>query len=83
MGAVAQSPSVLAPKTGEPVGILQIDTPITLNVVIGQGVGTPQLRAGPGHEPGTPLPGALGNSVIYGHDAARWRTLRHAPEYYD
>ena len=58
--------SQLAPRPGDPDGILQVETPFTLNVTITQGDGPGELRDGPGHRPGTPLPGALGNSVIYG-----------------
>lgn len=60
--------SQLAPRPGNPDGIIQVTTPFTLNVAITEGDGPDQLRAGPGHRPGTPLPGALGNSVIYGRD---------------
>jgi N-acyl homoserine lactone hydrolase len=28
------------------------------------------------------LAAALGATLVYGHDAAQWRTLRHAPEWY-
>jgi sortase A len=58
--------SQLAPRPGNPDGVLQVETPFTLNVAITQGDGPADLRSGPGHRPGTPLPGALGNSVIYG-----------------
>ena len=42
--------------------------------VVVEGVGTDDLKRGPGHYPGTALPGALGNSVISGH-----RTTYGAP----
>ncbi len=32
-----------------------------------EGVGTDELRKGPGHYPGTPLPGTSGNAAIAGH----------------
>jgi len=48
------------------VGVLQ-DPTIGLNVVISDGTTPSILRAGPGHRLGTPLPGARGNSVVYGH----------------
>jgi sortase (surface protein transpeptidase) len=63
--------SALAPKPGQPVGVLQVKQPFTLNVEIAEGDGPAELRAGPGHRPGTPLPGYLGNSVIYGR-ASEW-----------
>lgn len=55
---------------GGSVGVLQ-DPTIGLNVIIAQGDSPSILRGGPGHRPGTPLPGAKGNSVVVGH-AADW-----------
>jgi sortase A len=54
------------PKIGQEVGVLQ-DPTIGLNVVMAQGDSAAELRGGPGHRLGTPLPGARGNSVVYGH----------------
>ena len=42
--------------------------------VVVEGVGTSDLKRGPGHYPGTALPGQVGNSVISGH-----RTTYGAP----
>jgi sortase A len=42
--------------------------------VVVEGVGRPDLKKGPGHFPGTALPGQLGNLVISGH-----RTTYGAP----
>jgi len=42
--------------------------------VVVQGVGVPDLKRGPGHYPGTQLPGQIGNMVISGH-----RTTHGAP----
>jgi sortase A len=53
-------------KSGQAIGIVQIPI-IGLNLVVGEGDGANQLRAGPGHRPNSPLPGAIGNSVIFGH----------------
>ena len=64
---LSQRPSKVIP-TGEEVGVLQDPTAgIGLNVVIAQGDSPSVLRGGPGHRPGTPLPGAQGNSVVYAH----------------
>ncbi len=68
-------PTVAAPDDGNPVGLLQI-TKIGLSKVIVQGTSTTDLRLGPGHYPGTPLPGELGNAAIAGH-----RTTYGAPFY--
>jgi sortase A len=46
------------------------------NDVIVQGVDDDDLRQGPGHYPGTPLPGQAGNAAIAGH-----RTTYAAPFY--
>lgn len=42
--------------------------------VVVEGVGTEDLKKGPGHYPGTAMPGAVGNMVISGH-----RTTYGAP----
>jgi sortase A len=68
-------PAIAAPNDGQPVGILKIDK-IGLDKVIVQGTSTSDLREGPGHYPGTPLPGEQGNAAIAGH-----RTTYGAPFY--
>ncbi len=60
------APTVAAPAVGNPVGILSIPK-ISLSMVVVEGTGPDQLRAGPGHYPGTPLPGEAGNVAIAGH----------------
>ena len=68
-------PSIAAPDDGNPVGLLRI-AKIGLDKVIVQGTSTNDLRQGPGHYPGTPLPGEAGNAAIAGH-----RTTYGAPFY--
>ena len=51
---------------GEPFARLIIDR-IELDAVIFEGVDRTTLKSGPGHMPGTPLPGQPGNAVISGH----------------
>ena len=51
---------------GEPVAKLHVPA-IDLDWQIVAGVGTDELSKGPGHYPGTPLPGMPGNSGIAGH----------------
>jgi len=63
------------PAEGQPVGIIQIPK-ISLDKVVVEGTGTSDLRLGPGHYPGTPLPGQPGNAAIAGH-----RTTYGAPFY--
>ena len=40
---------------------------IDLSMVVVEGTGDAQLQTGPGHYPGTPLPGEDGNAAIAGH----------------
>ena len=68
-------PSIAAPDDGNPVGLMRI-AKIGLDKVIVQGTSTNDLRQGPGHYPGTPLPGEVGNAAIAGH-----RTTYGAPFY--
>jgi sortase A len=64
------------PSIGAPVGFLSIPRIGMTDDAIVQGVGTDQLREGPGHYPGTPLPGQMGNVAIAGH-----RTTYASPFY--
>jgi sortase A len=64
-------PPVTAPRTsdpseGEPIGDIRIPT-IGINQIVVEGTNTPDLRKGPGHYIGTPLPGEDGNASIAGH----------------
>jgi sortase A len=65
-----------APGDGAPVGVLSIPKIGVDRVVIVQGTSTSDLQQGPGHYPGTPLPGEMGNAAIAGH-----RTTYGAPFY--
>ena len=67
--ALAEVPNLLveaAAATGEPFARLIIDK-IALDSVVFEGVDRTTLKSGPGHMPGTPLPGQPGNAVISGH----------------
>jgi sortase A len=64
-------PPVTAPRTsdpveGEPIGDIRIPV-IGINQVVVEGINTPDLRRGPGHYIGTPLPGQDGNAAVAGH----------------
>ncbi len=63
------------PPEGQPIGQLEIPA-IGVSKTIVQGVQRDTLREGPGHYPGTPLPGQPGNAAIAGH-----RTTHGAPFY--
>jgi sortase A len=43
--------------------------------IVLEGVGAYELNGGPGHLPGTPLPGEAGNSVISAHRDRHFRNL--------
>ena len=55
-----------APPAGEAVAIINIPK-INLDKAVVQGVGTEDLKKGPGHYPQTPMPGQKGNASIAGH----------------
>jgi sortase A len=61
------------PEAGSPVARLRIPA-IGLDRIVVEGVGTAELRRGPGHYPGTSHPGETGNVGIAGH-----RTTYGAP----
>ena len=63
----------LAPPAGEAVAMIRIPK-IGVEKAVVEGVNVADLRKGPGHYPGTPLPGQGGNSGIAGH-----RTTYGAP----
>ena len=60
-------------EPGDPVGRLSVPA-IGLSTVVVEGTGGAELRAGPGHYPGTALPGGRGTVAIAGH-----RTTYGAP----
>ena len=59
-------PSPPPPPPGNAVARIEIPK-IGVDAIVVNGVDTDDLRLGPGHYPGTPLPGQLGNSAIAGH----------------
>ena len=67
------APPTAAPPEGRAVGIIRIPR-IGLDKAIVEGTDTADLRQGPGHYAGTPLPGQPGNSAVAGH-----RTTYGAP----
>jgi sortase A len=60
---------------GDALGRIQIPK-IGVDKIVVEGVGEEDLKKGPGHYPGTPLPGEHGNAAIAGH-----RTTYGAPFY--
>jgi len=72
--AAAAGPSpVAAPLPGSAVARLQIPA-ISLDEYVVEGTGEADLKRGPGHYTGSPLPGQHGNAAIAGH-----RTTYGAP----
>jgi sortase A len=65
-GPPVAAPTTAAPAEGQPVGDIRIPV-IGINQVVVEGTNTPDLRKGPGHYTGTPLPGQSGNASIAGH----------------
>ena len=65
-GPAVPARSTAAPAEGDPIGDIRIPV-IGINQVVVEGTNTPDLRKGPGHYTGTPLPGQSGNVAIAGH----------------
>jgi sortase A len=59
------APTVAALSAGQPVAVITIPS-LHLRQVVVEGSNSRDLMTGPGVEPGTPLPGQLGTSVILG-----------------
>jgi len=66
VGPPVAAPATTAPAEGQPIGDIRIPV-IGINQVVVEGTNTPDLRKGPGHYTGTPLPGQAGNAAIAGH----------------
>lgn len=65
-GPPIPAPHTVVPSEGEPIGDIRIPV-IGINQVVVEGTNTPDLRKGPGHYTGTPMPGQAGNASIAGH----------------
>ncbi len=74
--AFARSHYPTAIVDGAPVARLEIPK-IGLDEIVLEGIDADDLNAGPGHMPGTPLPGEHGNAVISAH---RDRHFKHFDE---
>jgi sortase A len=64
------------PPDGAPVALLGIPQ-LGLRAVVVQGSSPERTKEGPGHLPGTPLPGEFGNSVILGRRLTYGAPFRH------
>jgi sortase A len=68
-----------SPRTAVQVGdtVAKLSIPrLNTQLYVIEGDDERQLRRGPGHMRGTPLPGARGNSVIAGHRDTHFRVLK-------
>jgi sortase A len=61
-------------RQGSPVARLIIPS-IALDEIVVEGVGDDELNAGPGHLPGSAIPGDAGNAVISAHRDRHFSTL--------
>jgi sortase A len=71
--AAAEPPPPSRPELGDAVALIEIPK-LGLQKYVVEGVGTEDLKKGPGHYPETPMPGEPGNAAIAGH-----RTTYGAP----
>jgi sortase A len=65
-GPPTTAPTAAAPSEGRPIGDISIPA-IGISQMFVEGTDTGDLRKGPGHYTGTPLPGEAGNAAIAGH----------------
>jgi sortase A len=65
---------VVAIRHGAPVARLQIPK-IGLDEIVLEGIDDEAMNGGPGHYPGSPLPGGTGNSIISAHRDRHFRNL--------
>jgi sortase A len=59
------TPQLVTPPNGQPIGVLEIPD-IGVEQVVVQGISSDDTKLGPGHDPTTPAPGQAGNAVIVG-----------------
>jgi sortase A len=76
LGTATPLPRSLDPGEGHWVGVLSIPA-IKLQQVIVNGTTVNDLRLGPGHYLGTPMPGEAGNVAIAGHRTTWGRPFRN------
>jgi len=68
-------PDPEAPDPGMELGTIEIPK-LGVNRALWEGVSLPTLDRGPGHWPGTAMPGSLGNVVVGGHRVSHDRPFR-------
>lgn len=80
--ATATPPGITAPTNPDAgTGVAEISIPkINLDMIVVEGVSVDNLKEGPGHWPGTPLPGEAGNVVISGHRTTYLHPFRNVDQ---
>jgi sortase A len=63
-------------KPGDPIGRMKLASAGIDDVMV-EGTGAGDLRKGPGHYPGTPLPGQRGTVAVAGHRTTYGAPFRH------
>lgn len=69
-------PGPIVINEGDPIALIDMPT-IGVSKYVVAGVQTADLKKGPGHYPGTPFPGELGNASIAGHRTTYGEPFRH------
>ncbi len=72
----AETATLKYPVAGSPVALLSIPR-LGLSTIVLEGAEERELKLGPGHIPGTSLPGVGGNVGVAGHRDTFFRPLRH------
>jgi sortase A len=76
---LAHPATLQLPALGEGMALLEIPRFASQSVVV-QGVRPVDLQHGPGHDPGSPLPGQIGNAVFEGHRVTYGGPFRYIDE---
>jgi sortase A len=74
IAAATSERSEVVVKHGSPVARLRIPK-IGLDEIVLEGIDDEAMNGGPGHYPGSPLPGKAGNSIISAHRDRHFRNL--------
>lgn len=78
--AEGTAPTGAPVDTGAPVALLSIPSLDVEDLVVVEGTRSRQLQDGPGHRPGTVLPGQQGVSVLAGRSVSYGRPFARLPE---
>jgi sortase A len=80
-GAAAATPAPVARPAGDAIAAMRIPRlGDDWSWVVVEGVSDEQINRGPGHFPGTALPGQIGNFAVAGHRATHGEPFAHLDE---